>query len=337
MAIGSHGENLIFLVSQPRAGSTMLQRMLGAHSQIHTVAEPWVMLHPLYALRERAMKAPYDARWAYRALTAFLDTLPEQEMAYAEGVRRMYSYLYNQALEGSGKTLFLDKTPRYYFILQELQQVFPQARFVLLMRNPLAVLASILSTWVQQEWYKLARYQHDLLYAPQALVAARTSLGEAAHTLSYEDLVSTPEGALTSLCEHLQVPYEPSIISYGEGETPAWTLGDKITVDAQTAPVSHSLEKWKHALQDPQVWRLMDGYLNALGPELVAQMGYDEASLRAQVEAVRPARRALRWTLGFEEVVDVKNQPRWQQVRQQMKTVLYKEGVAGLVRLRRKT
>ncbi|RME59923.1 hypothetical protein D6779_03195 [Candidatus Parcubacteria bacterium] len=31
--------HIIFLVSQPRAGSTLLQRLLGGHSAIHTTAE----------------------------------------------------------------------------------------------------------------------------------------------------------------------------------------------------------------------------------------------------------------------------------------------------------
>jgi len=51
------GSNLIFILSLPRSGSTLLQRILGGHSQVHTVAEPWLMLNPLYALRETGIEA----------------------------------------------------------------------------------------------------------------------------------------------------------------------------------------------------------------------------------------------------------------------------------------
>jgi hypothetical protein len=44
------GENFIFLISQPRAGSTMSQRILGSHPNIYTVSEPWILLGPLYPL-----------------------------------------------------------------------------------------------------------------------------------------------------------------------------------------------------------------------------------------------------------------------------------------------
>ena len=45
------GENLIFIISQPRSGSTLLQRMLSGNKDIKTSAETWLMLHPLYAVR----------------------------------------------------------------------------------------------------------------------------------------------------------------------------------------------------------------------------------------------------------------------------------------------
>ena len=50
---------LVFLLSLPRSGSTLLQRLLAAHPQVHTVAEPWLMLLSgagLLAWRRRAAK-----------------------------------------------------------------------------------------------------------------------------------------------------------------------------------------------------------------------------------------------------------------------------------------
>lgn len=41
-----NGDGLVFVVSQQKCGSTMLQRMFGAPPDVRTVAEPWVMLTP---------------------------------------------------------------------------------------------------------------------------------------------------------------------------------------------------------------------------------------------------------------------------------------------------
>ena len=70
------GKNLIFLISQPRAGSTLTQKILGCHSQIHTISEPWMMLHPLYALKHRGYQAEYQSDLAFQGLENTLNILP---------------------------------------------------------------------------------------------------------------------------------------------------------------------------------------------------------------------------------------------------------------------
>src|SRR5713101_1022969 len=146
------GENLIFIISQPRAGSTLLQRILAGHPRIFATAEPWLMLHPLYALKDCGLKAEYDATLARSALGDFCEILQGGEEAYVEAIRAMSVSLYNNALRAGGRERFLDKTPRYYFVCEELRRVFPKAKYIFLLRNPLSVLASILATWVKQDW-----------------------------------------------------------------------------------------------------------------------------------------------------------------------------------------
>ncbi|HEB84149.1 MAG TPA: sulfotransferase, partial [Bacteroidetes bacterium] len=184
--IGPEGENLIFVVSQPRAGSTLLQRILGGHPQVHTTAEPWIMLHPLFGLKKSGIHAAYDHALGRQALEDFCSTLPDGREACLRAVRAMGLELYNSALAGTGKSRFLDKTPRYYFILPELSEVFPRASLVLLFRNPLAVLSSILDSWLSWgKWWEneaIAQYRYDLLEAPRRLIEGREALGGRAVT-----------------------------------------------------------------------------------------------------------------------------------------------------------
>ena len=145
--MNNFGQNLIFLISQPRSGSTLLQRILGGHPDIHTVSEPWLMLHPFYALRGTSgISTEYSTYPAHRALMNFLSTFDQGEELFFEGVRRMYGHFYEKALDTSGSRYFLDKTPRYYLIIPELIQTFPKAKFIILLRNPLAVLSSMVKT-----------------------------------------------------------------------------------------------------------------------------------------------------------------------------------------------
>jgi hypothetical protein len=287
---GSKGENLIFVISQPRAGSTLLQKMLAAHPEIHTVSEPWIALHPLFALREQGIIADFDQHLAHLAIQEFLRQLPEREEAYWESVRRMLSYLYNRALDGSGKSTFLDKTPRYYFVIPELRRVFPDARFVFLLRNPIAVLSSILETWVKRNnALILSKFRHDLM-APRLILEGIRASGSNAIVARYEELASTPETAIQRLCSDLGINYSPFMIDYGAATAnrERWTFGDQGTLYEEIRPVAGRAERWKSVLKQSSTWTgwALD-YLSALGPGVVGEMGYDFKELSCVLTASR--------------------------------------------------
>jgi hypothetical protein len=285
------GDRLIFLISQPRAGSTLLQKMLGAHPDVHTTSEPWVALHPLFALRQEGASADYSHALAHGALGHFLGELPGGEDVYVEGVRLMLSHLYGTALRTSGKVVFLDKTPRYYFIVPELRRVFPAARFVFLVRNPLAVLSSMLEAWVGPPYFA-DRYglrldlAHDLLTAPDLLAAARDACGPRDACVSYEQLVQEPDSELRRVCDRLGLEFAAAMIDYGT--VPAtqgrWAYGDQARVDSETRPVAERADRWATRLRDTPGWlALAQSYLHALGPDLVGRLGYDYAALAATI------------------------------------------------------
>ena len=69
-------KNLIFLISQPRSGSTLTQKIIGSHKDIYTRSEPWIMLHPLYSLKEEGINAEYNKGQEYPATQDFINNLP---------------------------------------------------------------------------------------------------------------------------------------------------------------------------------------------------------------------------------------------------------------------
>lgn len=77
---GGEGENLIFLISQPRAGSTMLQKVLGSHPEIHTVSEPWVALPPSSPYEKKASPPTTMLLWHARLSPGFSGPCPRERM-----------------------------------------------------------------------------------------------------------------------------------------------------------------------------------------------------------------------------------------------------------------
>jgi hypothetical protein len=278
--------NLIFLISQQRAGSTLLQRILAGHPDVHTTAETWLMLHPVYALRKEGHQAEYNATLAHRALQDFLDTLVDKEVAYLEALRHFASHLYGSACDGVGKAYFLDKTPRYYYIIPELARIFPQAKFVVLLRNPLAVLSSILSTWVKGHWVLLARYRDDLVEAPARLAAGIKLLRDRVSVVHYEHLVSEPAAQVEEVCSQLGLTFHPDMLAYGQGERPKGGMGDPTGINRYEHASIDRVEKWVDLGRASQTRHFAQGYLQTLGPDLLSALGYDYAELETKLLAV---------------------------------------------------
>jgi hypothetical protein len=278
-------DKLIFIISQPRSGSTLLQRMLGTHSSIQTTSEPWLMLPTLSAVRDGKSRAIYNGSWCREAIHEFLREIPSGKNAYFNAVQNMALELYSEAL--SGKEYFLDKTPRYFYIIPELLRTFPNARFILLIRNPLAVLASIITTWCKKNLWLLGRYRDDILLAPKLIHAGKKILGERAYVVKFESLINNPEVELQKICKNLGIIYEPRMVNYGSQGNPSWALGDKV-VNTHQYPSSKMLDHWIKRMSNPRLWRLSWDYLHILGSESCTQLGYSFYELRETLWLHRP-------------------------------------------------
>ena len=138
----------IFIFSLPRSGSTLLQRILMSHSQICSIAEPWILLPQFYMLKKNGTLSDYSSLTAYKAVTDFVENLPKKHKDYKNSLRDFVLDLYQKQCQNNER-YFLDKTPRYYLIIDEIIDLFPDAKFIFLFRNPVHIYASSINTWGQ--------------------------------------------------------------------------------------------------------------------------------------------------------------------------------------------
>jgi hypothetical protein len=270
--------------------------MLVGHPRIHTAPEPWLMLHQIYAIRGLGIATEYDAGTASRALNSFLDGMGARTQPFLESVRLSSGYLYDLALQRSKADIFLDKTPRYYHVIDELREVFPRARMILLFRNPAAVLSSILHTHAAGDWTRLRRLDrmHDLVTAPRNMVRAIDRLGEwRTAVVRYEDLIANPDHALSALCERMEIEAVPGLKNYVASDAP---LGDATTA-GHSAPTDVYLDRWKRDLGSPAKRDVARSYLRALGPEIIERLGYDYRDLLAALSIHGRGDDETRWRM----------------------------------------
>ncbi len=297
------GKELIFLISQPRSGSTLTQKMLGSHPLIHTQSEPWVLLHPLHAMRDDNVTAAYDAGLYVKALHDFIDHIPGKHDRYNEKIAATYGDLYRLILETGNKQFFLDKTPRYYHIIDELTGFFPAAKIILLWRNPAAVLASIVKSWTNNDWSKLAEFKHDLMIAPKRMLQAKRT-HKKIYSLKYEDLVKDPAGQTKQLCRYLGISFDDGMLHYQNTLQERWRYGDQGSVYQHDRPESGFADKWITELHHPQMWRAINEYIEYLGKDDLQEMGYDFGVIKEILNQHTPTEESLGRTTAFEKLLE---------------------------------
>lgn len=265
--------SLVFVISPPRAGSTLLQRMMGAHSEIFTHPEPH-LITPIAHLGVygNVDKAPYDHINAAEATKAFIEGLPRGEQDYLDALRAYTDTLYGRMLSTSESSYFLDKTPANALVLPFLQRLYPDAKYVVLTRHPLAVFSSYANSFFDGDW-QAARAFNPILerYVPAMATFLRNRPVPLLH-VAYEDLVTEPAPQLERIFAYMGLEHDPDVVEYGKAGPVKKGLGDPITVHTKDRPVADSVDKWAAEL-------VHDAGKRALAEEMIGRL--DRADLEA--------------------------------------------------------
>ncbi len=282
----------LFIFSLPRSGSTLLQRVLAADSQIESVAEPWVLLPFVYALREQGASAEYSHYWASFALNDFILELPNGRKDYLSVVGSAMRELYQMAAKNKDARYFLDKTPRYALIADEVIDIFPDGKFICLWRNPLAIIASIVETWAGGQW-DVSMCKVDLFDGMERLIDAYQAHHDKILAVQYERFLQSPENELARISNYLGLELDPDVLENFSQVSFSGELGDPTGVgnyrEVDTAP----LEKWKSVINNPLRKMWCRRYLRWLGEERLRVMGYDLDELLHELDSTRVTLRNL--------------------------------------------
>jgi hypothetical protein len=246
-------DRLLFVISPPRAGSTLLQQMLGSHSEVYTHPEPHLITPLAYlGFHDTVDKAPFDHINGAEAMRAFVARLPRGEDDYLDALRAYSDTLYGRMLAPSGRRYFLDKTPAYATVLPFLTALYPRAKYVVLTRHPLAVMSSYANSFFLGDWQAAHAFNPVLeRYVPamaELLRAARVPLLQ----VDYETLVAEPESQLARIFAFLELDDDPEAVNYGKRFEAKPGMGDPIGVHKHSRPSTESVDKWVAELLQSQ-------------------------------------------------------------------------------------
>ncbi len=279
-------KNIIFLLSLPRSGSTLLQRVLMAHNEITSISEPFIMLPFCYSIKKEGILAEYSHRTSYVAFEDFIQNLPNKKEDYYKELRKFALSLYSKQCKNN-ESFFLDKTPRYYLIIEELAKIFPDAKFIFLFRNPVHIFASILNTWFEGRLNKLYINYTDLYYGPCALSNGYEKLKDKAFAIKYEDFVLDPETHLKNLCIYLGIDYDSNMLENFSKQDTKGRLGDPLGKKIYKSITSEPLEKWKKTFDTPFRRWLIRRYIEKLPEECLHIAGYRKSEILEDIDSIK--------------------------------------------------
>jgi hypothetical protein len=283
----------IFIFSVPRSGSTLVQRIIAAHDGVATVSEPWLALPLAYTFRSRGLSGEYPHPLLVNAIEDFCAELPGGREDYRQALRECILGLYEKAA-GEAR-YFLDKSPPYCLVAEEIMDLFPEGKFVFLWRNPLSVVASIIETW---EPWRPAMFRDDLFIGLPRLVAAYARKRERAHAVRFEDLVSGDERRWAQLMEYLEIEFKPQTLSRFAEVKLNGRMGDPTGQSRYSSLSAEPQQKWKQTLVNPLRRAWCRRYLGFLGDERLATMGYDRSEILRELDAQPLSTKALLPDLG---------------------------------------
>jgi Sulfotransferase family len=275
----------IFIFSLPRSGSTLLQRVCMSHSQICSVAEPWLLLPQIYALRDKGILSEYSSLTAYRGISDFIENLPNMQEDYNESLRCFLNDLYAKQCR-NGEHYFLDKTPRYYLIIDEIIELFPDAKFIFLFRNPIHIYASIVNTWGNKRFNRLFSTYDDIKLGTKLLSKGYRNHKDKSLAINYEKFVTNPTKELERIFKYLEINFDESVLREFSDQTPNGQLGDPTGVINYTSISTEGLHKWKNVFNSYVRKKFAIKLFTKLDEKDLLTQGYNKNEILAEIKTL---------------------------------------------------
>jgi hypothetical protein len=222
----------IFVIGQPRTGTTLVERIISSHSQVHSAGELQNFGQCIRRLGNYQEPRNYSPKLAEIAATL----APEQlGKAYLQTSSKLRGTL----------PRFVDKLPPNYLYLPLILKALPNARVVHLTRNPIdACFASFKQLFADAyphsyDQGEMARH-HARYY--QLMAVWRERFGDRFYDISYEETASKLESSARKLINFLGLPWEDACLDFHQQDSAVKTASA-----AQVREPAHtrSIGRWR--------------------------------------------------------------------------------------------
>ena len=221
----------------------------------------------------------------------FLETFERTAFDPANAKRDLLVLMMESYADVMGASLdrvkrWVEKTPANRNYVPQIFARFPQAKLLVTMRDPRALLAAQIALEKTRKTKKFSAYYVVAHWRTAATLARKIRVGEVAGlVVGYEDLALDPSLSMQKVCDYLEVKFDPEIMlnptkvgRSWEGNSATGVRFSKISA----APVS----RWKDELNEHEI-----GWVEWHCRDLMPEFGYEpRLSRRALRHFAKPVR-----------------------------------------------
>lgn len=284
----------VFFVGTNGSGTTLHRAIFDSHPELAIPGEGRfvVELAPKRDMYEQSdfdvdgFIADISAKWRFENWGLSSEeakqalTRPTRVSNYSDAIRALYRFY----AERQGKARYGDKTQSNIHDLALLGDLFPEARFVHVVRDGRDV------TLAHTDGKKIEQVAISWRRRVNEGRQAGAALGPQRYTESrFEELVDDPEASVRRLCDFLDLEYHADMLDYHEradhivGTTAAPDRHKDIYL-----PPTKGLQDWRSELSSEQVARF-----EALAGDALSDLGYERAFDRIPIRSRLSAWRRL--------------------------------------------
>ncbi len=223
------GRQFIFVLGMPRSGTTLIEQILAAHSDVQGVGES----HGMGRVVER-----------FNAATEQTGRPADQ---IVEDNAEAWEHIYKAALAGADKQAarVVDKMPANFWRIGVIARLFPAAKILLLQRDPMDVCLSIF-----RHHFKLASSYpvrlEDIVHYHRCFAAIcahwRAAAPGLVRTVVYENLVENFEAEVRAILADCGLTFEEQCLRFHESRSTVYTHSAS---QVRTGINKSSLGKWR--------------------------------------------------------------------------------------------
>tara|TARA_R110001592_G_scaffold336960_1_gene622824 strand:- start:99008 stop:100573 length:1566 start_codon:yes stop_codon:yes gene_type:complete len=227
---GYDNDEAIFILGMPRTGSTLVERIIGSHSDVHAAGE----LNNFAIELTRLAGQPGLAREELVARTTQVDftTLGQN---YIESTRPATSF----------KPRFIDKMPLNFLYAGLIHLALPRARLIHLERHPLDTCYAIYKTLFQDAYpfsYKLEELGRYYVAYHRLMQHWRAVMPGVIRTVRYEHVVQDTETQSRPLLEACGLPWQQQCLRFYDNPQSSTTAS---ATQVRMPVYSSSLDRWR--------------------------------------------------------------------------------------------